>query len=78
METSKTAELHHREKSVWRPTLRYAFEEISAWWRRRRTARLLSELSAEQRLDYGIPESETNKPVFEVPRELMQRLMSTR
>ena len=78
METSKAVGLHHHDKPAWRPTLHSAFEGMSAWWRRRRTARLLSELSAEQRLDCGIPEPEMNVPVIEVPRELMQRLISTR
>jgi uncharacterized protein YjiS (DUF1127 family) len=47
-----------------------------AWWRRRHTAKLLAELSAEQILDCGIESPELNVPTIEVPKGLMQRLMS--
>jgi uncharacterized protein YjiS (DUF1127 family) len=57
---------------------RLEFATLGAWWRRRRTAKVLAGLSAEQIRDCGIESPELNVPTIEVPRGLMQKLMSMR
>jgi len=78
MEKSNAVRLSHRYTPVWGLTLQDALVKLRAWRRRRYTAKLLADLSPEQRLDCGIQGPEFDVPTFEVPRELMQRLISTR
>ena len=57
------------------PTLQSATAWLRAWWQRRQTMKMLAALSAEQMLDCGIKPPEPTVPIFEVPTELMQKLL---
>ena len=56
--------------------LQNAGVRLRAWRRRRHTAKVLAELSAEQIVDCGIESSTLNVPIIEVPKGLMQKLTS--
>ena len=55
--------------------LRSAMAWLRGWRQKRQTMKLLAMLSAEQMLDCGIKPPEPNVPIFEVPTELMLKLM---
>jgi uncharacterized protein YjiS (DUF1127 family) len=76
MEKGNALRLSRRHTSILVSALQHTNERIQTWWSRRRTARVLPELSAEQILDCGIESPELNVPIIEVPRGLMQKLMS--
>jgi uncharacterized protein YjiS (DUF1127 family) len=50
--------------------------KLCGWWRKRQNAKVLAELSADQICDCGIESPELNLPSIEVPKGLMQRLIS--
>ena len=76
MEKGNALRLSGRHTSILGSALQHTNERIKTWWSRRRTARVLAELSAEQILDCGIESAELNVPIIELPRGLMQKLMS--
>jgi len=76
MEKGNALRLSGRHTSILVSALQHANERVQTWWRRRRTARVLAELSAEQILDCGIEAPGLNVPKIEIPRGLMQKLMS--
>jgi uncharacterized protein YjiS (DUF1127 family) len=76
MEKGNALRLSGRYTSTLVSALRHANERIQAWWSSRRIARMVAELSAEQISDCGIESSELNIPRVEVPKGLMQKLMS--
>ena len=76
MQKGNALRLSGRHPSILVSVLQHVNERLQIWWSRRRTARVLAELSAEQILDCGIESPELNVPIIEVPRGLMQKLMS--
>jgi uncharacterized protein YjiS (DUF1127 family) len=78
MEKGNTLRLSGRHTSILVSALHQAKERLQTWWSRRRTARVLAGLSAEQILDCGIKAPELNIPKIEIPRGLMQKLISMR
>jgi uncharacterized protein YjiS (DUF1127 family) len=75
MEKGNALRLFGRHTSILASGLQHTNERIQTWWSKRRTARVLAELSAEQILDCGIEAPELNVPKIEIPRGLMQKLM---
>lgn len=65
-----------RHTSIPVSALQHTNERILTWWSRRRTASVLAKLSAEQIFDCGIQSPQPNVPIIEMPRGLMQKLMS--
>jgi len=78
MEKFITVRSSRRDVPLLGPTLRGARMGLRAWMRKRHTAKVLAELSLEQIRDCGIESPQLNVPVIEVPRGLMQRLVSAR
>ena len=76
MEKGNALQLSGRHASILASALRHTKARIQTWWSRRLTARVLAELSAEQILDCSIESPELNVPRIEIPRGLMQKLMS--
>jgi hypothetical protein len=78
MERSHPLQSATCDKSLLLSALNRAGEAIRLWQSRRRAAKVGGELSEEQLLDCWIQAAELNMPFFEVPRGLMDKLMSLR
>ncbi len=78
MQENSASHLSHRYMPAAAGVLRFASARLGAWWKRRHTAKVLAHLSPEQISDCGIELPELNVPTIEVPRGLMQKLMSMR
>lgn len=78
MERSNLLQVPAYDKSPVIFALRKAGETMRAWRGKRRAASLVGELSPEQVLDCGIVAPDLNIPALEVPKGLMQKLISMR
>jgi hypothetical protein len=78
MERSNPLQLPAHERSFLLSALQKAGEAIRIWRGRRRDAKVLGSLSEEQILDCYLEAADLNMPALEVPKGLMQKLMSMR
>ena len=78
METHDVLRLSRNFGSFVGPALQIAGIRLRGWRKKRHTAKVLAGLSAEQLRDCGIESPQLNVPTVEVPRGLMQQLMSMR